>query len=167
MNNSSTFKIYRGSRLPDFTIPTVIVTMDVQGGTFFFTEYFVIRQKTDEVLSYRLEGKERVTEFLARFSPEMVFEDTKASAVVAIEGRLVEEAPAELKSEYFSRFRIELEEVEPEKLTADWMLGRMEKQIREVASITRSESLQRKLSETMSFPRLKFEWESPVSPRPY
>jgi hypothetical protein len=162
MNPISHVKLFRAGRLPDGDEPIVIVTFEQTREEFFFAEYFILFQKSQRLDSCRFSCSENAKEYLELRTPEDIVKDVTDDARAEIEGKLVESLPKEERHQWILGPAYTLTPIQFEDLRALWFRGRIEKPIRELARITRSEELKHELNQILNLPRAKFEQEKPA-----
>src|SRR6266567_3394557 len=166
MNPISHVKLFRGGRLPDLDEPLVVVTFEQTAEDFFSAEYFILFQKSQRLDPCRLLGTENVKEYLELRTPEGVIEEMVNDARAEIEKQVVESLPQQQQYQWILGPAYTLTPIAFEELHALWFRGRVEEPIRQMAAITQSEELKKKLNRILKLPKLKFKEEKPSSRPP-
>jgi hypothetical protein len=167
MEPISHVKLFRGGRLPDADEPIVIVTFEQTEDDFFFAEYFILYEKSQNAFGCRLSSPrsaEDVKEFLQDQTPDDVIQERTAAAQAEIEGKVVESLQTEQQQQQWILGAYTLKPIEFKDLRALWIRGRFQEPIRQMARLTRPAELKRDLERLLRLPDLKFN-EEKLSPR--
>jgi hypothetical protein len=161
----SEFKVFEGERLSNFEYPLAIVTFQQDREDLFFTEYFVMRPASNQIISGRDTGSgEHVSAYLELKGVDALIAEAADHAACEVEASIIEKLSKEEKRWWNLSGRFKFRQVEPNTLRSLWMRGRMHEQIKSVALLTRCEILRKELRTVATLPHIQWREEKPAKP---
>ncbi len=163
MKPDSSFKLYRGVRLPGFEYPLVLVTRDVHNHQFACSEYHIIVPSRAEVESSRLSVRQDLDELpQALISLDGIVAMQVEAAHAWIESYMSQSIEQSERIHFFLQRQSELHEIDQRELVTFRLRGRLQPQFDHIRRTSRSSSLREFLRQVADLPTLDVTDEHPI-----